>query len=332
MGWDAYNYFPNGTTVGAVRTYLKLGHFVEYPRQRRDKETLATFFYYNNIDYKSISDLQATLGIDSDTKLLVLRTHSTLWRSKFDTDFHNRTIRELKQLLGGYFTTDEGRNRYFTFEGPVREYAEGGVFLAHLKFKQNIDRGKLLIKNLSVATGHFPALSIHPTIDAYNPRVVASNLLVPFLVATMEDLFRSSYIALLRYSDKKSQIIKNAQLKSSDMTALISGEADLIDVVARWMNFQDLKKASEAFKGLNNKHDIHGVLNRPYGRRKASLWDSLTALIKQRHLLIHDAQVRADYSLANIDRDTNTCATAIWKVYQHIAIANAWSRVEKSEF
>jgi hypothetical protein len=155
--------------------------------------------------------------------------------------------------------------------------------------------------------------------------------MVPFLVSAIEDYFRSLYIALLRYSPNRERIIQNARLQGPELAAIDRGELTVPEAVAKWMSFQDLTKINAAYKELNPKYDLHGILKRPYGRHKASFWELLNRLITQRHALIHRAELAIDYKPNQLKRDIYLVEKALWRVYQELVKLNSWQPVDRWE-
>lgn len=290
------------------------------------------YYYDKDDDYRYITGLYIELYREKeDPKQLKLWTRTTIWRSKFDSDLHNHTIRQLKKRFGGHFISDEGRNRYFTFDGPVREKAEAGAYKAFSLFNSNIKRAEQLIvfTNLSDEKGY--KIQGIDFMDAINPRIVTANIVVPFLVSAVEDFFRSLYIALLRYSENRDRIIQNARLQGSELSAIDRGELTVPEAVAKWMSFQDMQKVGLAFKDLNAKFDIPGWLRRPYGRHRISFWEHLNLLIGQRHVLIHRAEIVTNYTPQLLNRDIDFTWKALWRVYNELIKVHGWNSVERWE-
>src|ERR1700726_1135761 len=110
-----------------------------------------------------------------------------------------------------------------------------------------------------------------PVISELNPEVFSNNIIVPYVVSMMEDFLRSTYIALLRYSEKKQSIFKNARLSGEQLTNISNGVLTVEGAVAEMMPFQRLSVVARHFKELDPKIDIAGALKRPFRRRKQTL-------------------------------------------------------------
>ena len=68
-------------------------------------------------------DCRSWVGVELDIykkkgEPVVIATRSTAARSYWDLVHQNKTLRLIRDLLGGNFTTDAGRNRYWHPAGP----------------------------------------------------------------------------------------------------------------------------------------------------------------------------------------------------------------------
>ncbi len=332
MGCDCTNHFPEGTKEPDVDEFLLLLGFKRGKRGPFSRMMGRPYYYDRDDDYRHITGLYIELYREKeDPTQLKLWTRTTIWRSKFDSDLHNNTVRQLKKRFGGYFVSDAGRNRYFTFDGPIREKAEAGAYKAFSYFDSNIKRARHVIGFANLLDDKLYKIQSVDFMDAHNPRIVTSNIVVPFLVSAVEDYFRSLYIALLRYSENRDRIVQAARLQGSELTAIDRGELTVPEAVAKWMSFQDMQKISSAYKEVDAKSDVHGWLRRPYGRRKQTFWEHLNRLISQRHDLIHRAEIATDYTPQQLARDLDLTWKALWRVYQELIKVRKWQGVERWE-
>lgn len=333
MGCDCTTYFPKRTKASDVEEFLLLLGFQRGTKGPFSGTLGKPFFYFKDDNYRHITGLYTELYWDKeDPKQLLLWTRTTIWRSKFDSDLHNKTIKQLRQRFGGYFVSDAGRNRYFSYDGPIREKAEAGAYRAFSHLYSNVQRARHFIGFAKLLDDSNYKIKGIDFLDSHNPRILSANVMVPFLVSAVEDYFRSLYVALLRYSANRERIIQNARLQGPELAAIDRGEMTVPEAVAKWMSFQDLNKINNAYKELNPKYDIHGVLKRPYGKYKASFWDALDRLIRQRHELIHQAELSTDYTPDRLRRDIDFVYKALWRVYQELIKLNGWQAAEQWEF
>jgi hypothetical protein len=115
----------------------------------------------------------------------------------------------------------------------------------------------------------------------------------------MEDYFKSTFVALLRYSGRKEVMLKNARLGSDHLLRISNGVSSVEECFAETLPFQNLKAVSDHFKALEPMLDIHGVLQKPYLRRKVSLFESVAELVRRRHGFVHHGEVHVEFDDAS---------------------------------
>ncbi len=234
MGYDCYNYLPKGTKRWEVEEFMTILGYKKLTRDEIDiKEKVTPFSFYKDEDYKYFEGVYAEVYLD-DSGRLVVHIRTTIWRSKYDSDFHNFTIKQLKKRFGGEFESDYGKGRYLKYDGVVREKAESGCYLAFSKFEDNLKRAKMFIDFRPFSKKDFEPKEIE-LININDPVIVSNNMVVPFLVAIIEDYFRSTYVALLKFSPKRSSIFKNVRLAGDVINLVGSGELPIVEAVAKWM-------------------------------------------------------------------------------------------------
>ena len=97
MGYDCTNHFPAGTKTKEVEGFLFLLGYEKGQKGPFSGMSGTPYFFYDDKDYKHITGIYSELIIDDETGELRFWTRTTIWRSKFDSDFHNYTIKELKK-------------------------------------------------------------------------------------------------------------------------------------------------------------------------------------------------------------------------------------------
>lgn len=333
MGCDCTNYFPKGTRSSDVEEFLLLLGFKRGKKGPFSGMMGSPFYYFKDDDYRHITGLYVELYRDKeDASQLKLWTRTTIWRSKFDSDLHNNTVRQLRKRFGGHFESDYGRNRYFPFDGPAREKAEAGAYQAYSLFYSNLQRASHFIGYADLLNDSQYKIQGIDFIDLMNPRILSANVMVPFLLSAVEEYFRSLYIALLRYSDSREKIIQSARLQGAEICAIDRGEMTVPEAVAKWMNFQEMAKVNAAFKALDSKLDLHGILKKPVGRRRESPWDGLVRLVAQRHSLIHGAELEVQYTPKKLKSDIALVESAVWRIYQELIKIYRWQPALRWEF
>lgn len=324
MGCDCTNYLPKGTSSLDVEEYMGLLGYEKVERSQFTNPKSMPFSFWKDDNYR-YTGIYSEVAPGDDGGIQVW-TRTTIWRSRFDSEYHNYTVKQLKKRFGGYFISDEGKNRYFkNSDEPKIEKAEGGCYAAYSRFHRNLVRAIAFIMNQSYDKDDFFPIRKIDFVDSMNPKIVSTNLVIPFLVSILEDYFRSSYVALLKYSTKKTSIVQNAKLSGPDLLAVSNNELSVEEAVSRWRSFQDIEKINNSFKELDNRIDIHGILKKPYRRRKESFYEALVRLIKQRHELIHRADIDYTYYPENVIKDIDTVGKSIERVYRHLIKLYKWS-------
>ncbi len=322
MGCVSINYLPVGTRRADVEEFLSLLGYERLPRDEVSKKLNGTpFRYFRREDYKFVSGLYAEVYTGKSGRLEV-DTRTTIWRSKYESDLHNFMIKQLKKRFGGEFASDNGKGRYLVYKGPVREKAEAGCYLAFSKFTNN-----WVLVRIFLQARHFEFSEPKGIdwLDINNPVIVSNNMTVPFLVAALEDYFRSTYVALLKYSSARSSVFKNARLSGDELTAISNGDISIEEAVAKWMSFQDVKRICQHFKELNHKIDVAVVLGKPYRNRKESLYQAIERIVKHRHLVIHQSQLNPKYTTEALEHDVKTMEIAVKRVYASLVSLYGWS-------
>jgi hypothetical protein len=327
MGYDCRNQLPPSTHRKDVEDFLGLLGYVRLPRSVLTSKGTIDFFYQPDDDYKYLEGISASV-YSSKRGHLEVDTHTRIWGSRYEIDFHNKTVKELKRRFGGSFESDNGRNRYLTSYGRYLDKAEAGCYQAYGRFYANV-----ALTCHTIDTLRLSEKTIWPQkksgigwIDQFNPLTITANALVPLLVSVVEDYLRTTYIALLRYSPKKDAVIKEARLQRDDLSLIASREITVEEAVARSRSFQDLRKISDSFKELDTRIDIAGTLKRPYRRRSESIYAAIERIVKQRHQVIHRATIFGDYSPTKVLRDISTIHAGMERVYLELIKAYGWTK------
>ena len=246
---------------------------------------------------------------------IAVETRTPIGRSYYDLAKQNATIGGLKKQFGGTFTTDEGKGRYLrAMMGPPSAPCSG-CKIAFDRFGFNLVRA-LLCHQSQQFPDHPPGK--WKVLQELDPRILANNTLVPFLVAAMEEYFKATFVALLRYSPRKETFLKGVRLQGDQLVRISDSETTIEDEVADSLSFQRPSAICKNFDALDPKLDLAGVLRKPFRRRKQSLLDSLEAVVVNRHEFIHRATL--DMSLSD-ERITDTIYdldSAMTRVYRRI--------------
>jgi hypothetical protein len=167
---------------------------------------------------------------------------------------------------------------------------------------------------------------------AYSPWVLSNNLLLPFVVSILEDYFKSTFVALLKYSARKESVFKSARLSSQQLLRLSEGNVSVEALVAEGMTFQNLRVVSDAFRTLIPALDIHGVLRRPYRRRRLSLWEALSEVVENRHAFVHRGEVDIEFGDEVLATRIVDAQVAVDRVYRRLCQVSGWPAPERRRY
>ena len=318
MGFDGTNNFPEGTKRKDVVEFLELLGYTKHFEKN-------VWYFFKDDNYKFITGIFAT--IDDEDNQISVHTRTTVWRSKADSDYHNFTLKQLKKRFGGDFSSDYGKGRYFRPPDIERTNAEAGCYRAYSNFHNNEARVSIYIYNRDIKFE--PKLTSelirdYPFIAEIHPLALSNNIVVPFIVSSIEDYFKSTYIALLKYSDKKLSVLKNSRILPEDLLSISNNEMSVETAITKTMSFQNINKINSYFRDLDTRLDISGTLKRPYRRRRKSLYDTLNEIFERRHLLIHRNIVTANYTTDEVIKDIENVRVAIKRVYKKIIDTYSW--------
>jgi hypothetical protein len=90
------------------------------------------YYWIERKDYRSYAGVELDIYKKRGEPVIVA-TRSTVSRSYWDLVHQNKTLRLIRDLLGGNFTTDAGRNRYWHTEGSPPKPVSSGCYLARLE-------------------------------------------------------------------------------------------------------------------------------------------------------------------------------------------------------
>ncbi len=325
MGCDCETILPAGTRCRDVTEFLNILGYRKFIQQSFfDTEPKGVWFYFfSKTDYKYLTGVSAHV-VQFDKSVHVY-TRTQIWRSKYDNDFHNYTIRQLKKRFRGTFTSDHGKNRYFQYSGPVRSNAEAGCYHSMIRFDNHLAsvgayRTCREFKNHQ--QWQPPNAFIVPI--EMNPVIISNNLLLPFFVSAIEDYFKSSYIALLKYSPNKVSIFKNARIGSDTFIEMAERDTSFEDAICSRMSFQNINSICNNFKSLDKHLDLRAALQKPYRRQRETLFHTVDRIFNDRHALIHRSRLSPFYTERQVEKDIKTVEAAIVRVYKIICQNYVW--------
>jgi hypothetical protein len=257
-----------------------------------------SYFWYDRSDYKSWVGVE--LDIYKKGTQITINTSSRAGRSNWDLVQQKRTLKILRDLFGGHFTTDAGKNRYWRPEQPSPLPVSSGCYMARWAFQNGLVKAKIyLMHRILEGSLSKDEPSGFIVLDEVNPRLLSNNFLVPYLIAIWEDYFRSTFAALLKYSKSREVVLKKARLSHTQLEKIAIGKQPFERAVAECFSFQRPSLITENFRMLDQKLDLAGALRKPYRRRKTTLFDSMEALVERRNAFVHEG----DVDLSLFDRE-----------------------------
>ena len=201
----------------------------------------------------------------------------------------------IRDLFGGHFTTDAGRNRYWHCDEPPPSPVSSGCYLARWAFHNAVGKVKiyLMTRRLEGTIARESSSGI-PVLDQLNPRLLSNNVLVPYVIAAWEEYFRATFVAALRYSTRREGVLKRARLKYSQLESIINQEQQMERAVADSFSFQRPSTIAENFRLLDPSLDIGGAMRKPYRGRSVSLYDSIESLVEGRNKFVHSGRMNIE--------------------------------------
>ncbi len=151
-----------------------------------------------------------------------------------------------------------------------------------------------------------------------------SNIATTYISSIIENYFRQLYVSLLKYSDKKENIISSVRVNNYDLFEVSEKRMSIEDAVALSKSFQNIRKINSYFSEINKRIDIKGTLSKPYRRRKETLYETINRVLEHRHSLVHRMNVDVGYKKADVLKDIDSVEVALTKVYRHICDVFSW--------
>jgi hypothetical protein len=264
--------------------YKKIRDDLDVPDQ------VASYFWLDQNDYRSWYGVE--LQIYRKKGEITVDTRSTVSRSYWDLKHQNKTIKTIRDLFGGDFTTDAGRNRYWRPPEPAPSPLSSGCYLARWRFHNALIKAKIYLsaRKLEGNMAKDQPSGFH-FMDEMNPRLLSNNFLIPYVIAVWEEYFRATFTAALKYSSQRQGVLKKARLSHSQLEQIAIEDQPFERTVAECFSFQRPSSISDNFKLLDLRMDIGGAMRKPYKRRKVSLYESIEALVEGRNAFVHAGQI-----------------------------------------
>lgn len=314
MSYTSHSELAASTQLNAVLETVTLLGYQKINDGLTVPNRVQAYMWCDNTHYRS------WVGVELDVykakgKPIIVTTRSRMGRSHWDLLHQNRTLKFLRDLFGGHFETDAGRNRYWRPEGPPPKPIASGCYLARWRFHVALIKPRIYLHQRGLDQQNTRTTGIS-FVDEMNPRLFSNNLVLPYLVAVWEEYFKASFAAMLRYSPQKEGAIKRIKISHEHLEMIASGTLTIEDAIAESLSFQRPSIISTNFSLIDSKMHLASVLRKPYRKRKISLFEAIEARIEDRNQFVHTGEIDLDFSDEALDRTLKDFEVAIDRCYR----------------
>ena len=144
------------------------------------------------------------------------------------------------------------------------------------------------------------------------------DLLLPYLAAIWEEYFKSTFVALMTYSNHREAALKRAKLHQSQLELIAAGEQGVEQALAESFSFQRPSNVASNFKLIDPKLDLAAPMRKPYRRRTKSLYDSIEGIVELRNEFVHTGQMDTQLTDKAIEKIISDIEVSIDRAYQYI--------------
>lgn len=282
-------------------------------------DCVGNYMWFEGKEYKSWSGVELSL-YKNQGSLITVSTRSTISRSYWDLVHQNRTLKMLRDLFGGYFTTDAGRNRYWRPYGTPPSPKESGCFLARWRLHNALIKPTIYLSQRGLTESNAsPTPCGISFLDELNPRFFSNNLVLPYAVAVWEEFFRASFVALLKFSSNRERVFKKVKLNKFQLESIASNNLSVEEAVAGGFSFQRPMMVASNFRDLDPKLDLAQVLKKPYRNRKISLFDSIESTVECRNEFVHSGQMDIRLTDSNLSKLLSDFEVAAQRCYEEFS-------------
>lgn len=329
MSYETTNYLPiNVSKRQAADFALLLGYKKNGTYAHLGSPNTLSMIFYDEKEYRSWQTVELSIGESEDKDCVYVGTRTTVGRSHYDFEMQNRTVREFRKRFGGTSYRDGGDGSGYD-PGPPLPPPASGCYLAMQGLDWSLSRVNFYLRvpngSPTLPQGMGKSEEIWPQLRQLNPDIFVANVMISYLVSAMEDYLKSTYIALLTYSERKAAILRGIRLSGEQLAQISEGKLRVEGAAAEVLSFQRLNAVGRNFHDLDPSLDILGPLRRPYRRRKLNLFDRLEGLVSQRHRLIHGMELDIWTDHEVLKRHTEDLAVGMKRIYQHIAKSYGWT-------
>ena len=317
MSYESKSILSKGTKLRQVREVIDLLGYKKVNDDLKVPNRTDCMMWVEKANYKTWVGVE--LGIYREKGVITVSTRSRLGRSYWDLTHQNKTLKLLKDMFGGYFETDAGRNRYWRPEEKAPSYLSSGCYLSRWQFNNALIKPRLYLQQRGLDQKNAtPEPSGLEFLDQMNPRLFSNNLLLPYLIAIWEEYFKSTFVALMKYSEHREASFKRAKLSQSQLEAIASGHQAVEQAFAESLSFQRPSIVGMNFKLIDPELDIASSLKKPYRRRKKSLYVSIEKIVEMRNNFVHTGQMDTSLTDNSIEQLIRDIEMAVDRAYDAI--------------
>ncbi len=324
MSYTSDSHLAPNSKIKDVNAFLTLlGYKAVSSWKAEELGKIYEFYWFEEEDYRSTSGVQAS--VYEAESVVRVTTGTPIARSYYDLKHQNQTIRELRNRFGGWFTTDAGKNRCWPDQGTPPTPSKSGCARAYNRYGRNTIKASIYLmgrdfKNYKKSTSKIE------WIDEHNPWLISNNLLLPFLVSASEDYWKSTYVALLKYSEKKESILKSAHFSGNQLVQLSKKKITVEELFAESLSFQSISSICNNFAKLGLSVDLAAILKKPLRKgSKQSFYLILESLTEMRHRLIHRGELNDGLSETELQKMIKIQKQAIKNFHLALFKANKWT-------
>jgi|ERR1035437_1896544 hypothetical protein len=117
MSYNSESVLPKAVALVQIRDIVGLLGYKNINDSLDVPGRIGSYFWYEEKDYHSYVGVELDIYRVSSGRI-TLTTRSRAGRSYWDLTQQNKTLKLIRDLLGGDFTTDAGRNRYWRPDAP----------------------------------------------------------------------------------------------------------------------------------------------------------------------------------------------------------------------
>lgn len=285
MARDATNYFPDGTSASKLRKIANLLGYEAVKDWRDIDGQIGSYIWHEREDYKSWTGVE--LSIYQNDEGLTVHSRSRYGGSYWDVRKMNETMRVYRDFAGGYFISDEGRNRFFSSDyGRVSPIASG-CYIARWRFQNAVSLAQLYrsARNFKGSMALDGPNEI-PFLDQLNPLLFSNNMQLPYLVAVWEDYFRSLFVAALREGGISDRVRSNLNPTKTRFGIEAGRSAEVI--AANQFSFQRPEVIVRNFKLLDKSLDLEACWRQDSKGKRILLFEQITQLVDDRNGFVHE--------------------------------------------